>query len=144
MSATPPPLAKVVGPAERTLQALLQAQLARAGLGIPEWTVLTFLGGPRPLGHETLIEQLDHDRIADSGQASALLDAMAARGLIAPVDGGLAITAAGSEVFLPLRTRVANIVATLVEGIPASDLDATQRTLDLVARRATGLLGDAS
>ncbi len=107
--------------------------------------MLTFLSGSDPLGRDRLLERLDHGRIAGPGEAPALVEAMVARGLIAPVGGGLTTTAAGQEVFLPLRARVAGITATLVEGIPVDDLEATQRTLDHVTRRAAGLLAaDAS
>lgn len=57
---TPSPLTRHLGQAERTLQAPLQAQLARPGLS----------------------------------EATALVEAMEGRGLIAPAEGGPAITAA--------------------------------------------------
>lgn len=137
---TPLPLTKHVGQAERTLQALLQVQLARFDLGFPEWTVLTFLSGSGPLDRAQLVERIVGGRIAGSGEAPALVDAMATSGLIAPVEGGLAITAAGREVFLPLRAAVERITATLVEDVPEADLEATRRTLEAVTRRAAQFL----
>ncbi len=142
---TPPPLTKHMGQAERTLQAPLQAQLTQSNLSFPEWTVLTFLGGPGPLDRAQLIERLHRARIAGPSEAPALIDAMAAQGLIAPAEGGLAITAAGLEVYLPLRETVERVTATLVEDVPEADLEATPRTLEAVTRRADQLLAaDAS
>jgi hypothetical protein len=61
---TPPPLTKHVGQAERTLQALLQAQLVRFDLRFPEWTVLTFLSGSGPLDRAQLGKRIVGGRIA--------------------------------------------------------------------------------
>lgn len=40
-----PPITRFIGEAERTLQALLQRQLEKAGMSFPEWVALTVLSG---------------------------------------------------------------------------------------------------
>ena len=137
----PPPLTKHGGQSERTLQTLLQAQLASSGLGFPEWTVLTFLGAPGQLDGARLASA----RIASRRETPILIDAMIGRGLIAFTDAGLTVTAAGLDVYAPLRTVVERITARLVEEVPEADLEATRRTLEAVTRRADQLLAvDAS
>ena len=43
------PITRFIGEAERTLQALLQRQLQKAGVSFPEWVALTILSAG-PLG----------------------------------------------------------------------------------------------
>lgn len=40
-----PHITRLIGEAERTLQALLQRQLEKAGMSFPEWVALTVLSG---------------------------------------------------------------------------------------------------
>ncbi|WP_454623399.1 hypothetical protein [Brucella anthropi] len=40
-----PHITRLIGEAERTLQALLQRQLEKAGMSFPEWFALTVLSG---------------------------------------------------------------------------------------------------
>src|SRR5919108_660266 len=51
-------LTRDIGEAERTLRALLERQLAGAGLSFPEWAVLSFLDGA-PLDRGKLVRALE-------------------------------------------------------------------------------------
>ena len=66
-----PPLTRDIGQAERTLQALLQHQLAPSNLTFPQWAVLTFLTGAGPLGQNTLIDLLNKGKIVASNEAKS-------------------------------------------------------------------------
>lgn len=135
-----PPLTRYVGTAERTLQALLETELGRAGLSFPEWTVLTFLNSAGALAREQLAAALASGLIAGRKEADALIGAMIGKGLIAAGDGGLSIAVAGAEIYLPVRKAVESITTGLTEGIPEVDLATTRRTLEALTRRAAALL----
>lgn len=136
----PQPLTKTVGKAERTLQRLLATQLEQAGISFAEWTVLVFLSGPAALPRTDLVAALAHGQIADDQAAERLLSAMENKGLIVVADTAVALTDAGKTLFLPLREQVQALTSGLVEGIAIEDLEATNRTLTLVAARAEMLL----
>lgn len=137
---TPPPLTKHLGKAERTLQALLSVQLKRADLTFPEWTVLTFLNGAGRLEKDDLLKALSNGKIVDYQDAGSLITSMVVKGLIEPQAGGMGITTLGKQLYVPVRSTVESITASLVHGISADDIEATQRTLEIVTQRAAHLL----
>ncbi|MDD5565030.1 MAG: hypothetical protein PHQ91_15055 [Thermoanaerobaculaceae bacterium] len=146
-----PALTRDIGQAERALRALLEVQLVEAGLSFPGWTVLVFLDGAGSLTRAELIgRQLAGHVAPDAAMARSALDDLLSAGLLAPagdggaeVDGGdarLAATAAGEAVFRRVRQAVAGITGELYGDLPAADLEATQRTLAVIARRAEARL----
>lgn len=134
-----PPITRVIGTAERHLQALLARELNAAGLSFGEWTVLTFLSAG-PLAAGEVKRRLAAGQIAVGAAGAKLLERMTERQLIEPNDGVLSATAAGQQCVSPVRDRVGQIVGTLLDGVDADDLAATTRTLNLLAERAGAAL----
>jgi hypothetical protein len=130
-------LTRDIGEAERTLRALLERQLAGAGLSFPEWAVLSFLDGA-PLDRGELVRrQLRGSVVRDLGEAESTVDGLLASGLVAPRSGdALGLTDAGEARYQPVRQQVGRITDGLYRGLPAADVEATHRTLAEVARRA--------
>ena len=128
-------LSKDIGRTERTLRALLDRHLDDAGLSFPEWVAFVFLDdGPLPAG-EIVRRQLD-GHVATEAGARAAVDGLVAGGLVAPTDGGLALTADGEARFRPVEQAIARVGREIWAGLDTADLDATRRTLDEVTRRA--------
>ena len=122
---TTPALTRDIGQAERTMHALLERLLDEAGLSFAEWTVLNFLDG-------------------DAGQLAPADEAHGA-GVSGNDDEDLRLapTAAGEAVYRPVRRTVARISDELYGDLPPADLEATQRTLAEVTRRANARLAAA-
>ena len=143
-------LTRDIGQAERTMRALLERLLDEAGLSFPEWTVLIFLDGAGPLTLSELVRRQVDGRVAPEAEARAAVEGLLSRGLLVPADeargaggsGGdgedpqLAPTTTGEAVYWPVRRTVARITDELYGDLPQADLDATQRTLAEVYRRA--------
>ena len=153
MTTSPALTGRDIGQAEKATRALLDRLLEEAGLSFPEWTVLFSLDGAGPLAHSELVRRLVHGRVAPEPAARATVDRLRSSGLLAPVDqtqdadeagGGqeprLALTAAGEARYRPVRRAVARITEELYGDLPAADLEATQRTLAEVTRRANARL----
>lgn len=157
MSATPPPpLARALGTAERSVRALLERQLGSAGLSFPEWTVLTVLDGGGPLPARRLVQaQLGGKVVPDAVAAEATVERLCSSGLLTagaaaetavaasddtPDGPALAATAAGEAAYRPVRQAVDRITNELFRDLPPADVEATRRTLTEVTRRAEALL----
>ncbi len=133
------PLTRYIGEAERTLQALLQRQLRRAGLSFSEWVAMTILSGAASLPASRLLEAVAGARVVAPGKESGLVDELVTRGLVRGEDE-LALTDKGLELFRPLRSNVGQITAGLLEDLPDSDVEATRRVLETITVRASRLL----
>lgn len=131
-----PPLTRVVGQAERTLQSLLHAQLRAAAMSFPEWAAFTHLNDAGTLGFGRLAETLENGRIVAPGEGARVIGEMAEAGWIARDGAGVSISAAGAARYRPLRERVQALTSELVADLPAPDVDATRRTLETITRRA--------
>ena len=142
-----PILTREIGRAERAMRALLERQLATAGLSFPAWTVFVLLDGG-PLPRETIVaRQLDNHVVPTAAEARASVEGLLAARLIAPVngpDGPLACTPAGEALYRPIRDAVTPISQTLHRYLPVEDVEATRRTLAEIARRASELLASGS
>ena len=155
---TTPALARDIGQAERTMRALLEQLLDEAGLSFPEWTVLNFLDGAGPLARSELAQRQVKGRVVPEAAARATVDGLQSRGLLAPADDAqgagwaddvgedprLAPTAAGEAIYRPARRTVTRITDELYVDLPPADLEATDRTLAEVTRRANAWLAAAS
>lgn len=139
----PPPITRDIGEAERTLRAVLQTQLDAAGLSFPEWTTFVTLDVAGPLTPAEVIERQVVGQVAPADEAEAAIDRLVSAGLL---DGGprLAPTAAGDALYQPIRQRVNGISRRIYGDLPAGDLDATQRTLAEIARRAREVLAEVA
>ena len=152
-------LTRDIGQAERAMRALLEAQLREADLAFPEWTVLVHLDGAGPLTAAQLVQrQLAGRVVAEESAARGTVDRLRSAGLLGPVgegdgtDGGardgatsqLAPTEAGGAVYRRLRRAVSRITDELYGDLPPADLEATQRTLTELTRRANARLTDST
>lgn len=157
MTTTPILTGRDIGEAERATRALLDKLLDEAGLSFPEWTVLFTLDGTGPLAGDALVHrQVGGHVVPDAAAARATIDALRSAGLLASTptgeahrtggaagdreDAPLAITAAGEAIYRPIRLAVSRITDELYGDLPPADLEATQRTLAEVARRANARL----
>lgn len=150
MTATPP-LTRDIGQAERSLRALLDRRLGRAGLSFPQWTVLVFLDHAEALSADELAARMVAGRVASEPDARVTVERLRASGMLAPVQNDLAdgageaprltTTAAGRATYEPVHRDVTGIVEDLFANLPPDDLEATHRTLEEVARRANTRLG---
>lgn len=135
----PIPLTRFIGEAERTLQAVLQRQLERAGLSFAEWVALTILAGAGSLPRSGLIGAIGSARVVAAGVEGALVESMIQKGLVR-TGAELSLAEHGLAVFQPLRSAVREITATLVHDVHSQDLETARRVLETVTKRAAQLL----
>ncbi|KYB44935.1 hypothetical protein AB664_16475 [Brucella anthropi] len=79
-----PPITRFIGEAERTLQALLQRQLEKAGMSFPEWVALTILSGGQ-LTAEGLVQTIADARVVVPGREMTVVDDLIGKELVARV-----------------------------------------------------------
>ncbi len=131
-----PPLTRNIGQAERALQALLVQHLAPTRTTFAEWAALTLLYGAGRMSAEQLGGALAKGNIAGADEAVALINSLVQKGTIGAEAGALVLTPQGERFYEPLRAKIAQATDALFTEIAPEDIDATRRTLDLVARRA--------
>lgn len=135
---TSPSITRFIGEAERTLQALLRHQLQQVGMTFAQWVAMTVLsGGPLPVTRFT--EAIAAARVVPAGEELQVADDLVEKGFVA---GGseISMTERGLDVFRPLRGRVSDLTTSLVAEMPADDLAATRRVLEILTHRATQML----
>lgn len=133
-----PPITRYIGEAERTLQALLQRQLQKAGLSFPQWVALTILSGA-PLTREGLAEAIADARLVLPGSEMSVVDDLVANDFVA-MGQTLTITRNGFDLFQPLRDNVRGITSSLLADVPGDDLTIARRVLETLTGRAAELL----
>lgn len=135
----PPALTRDLGEAERSVRAVLQTRLNRTGLSFPEWTTLVTLDVGGPLTRTEVIERQVAGQVASAVDAEAAIDRLVADGLLAD-ELELRLTGAGEATYRPIRQDVNRLTQTIFGDLPAGDLEATQRTLQVIASRARQVL----
>ncbi|RSC37115.1 hypothetical protein EGT36_07440 [Agrobacterium sp. FDAARGOS_525] len=133
-----PPITRFIGVAERTLQALLQRQLQKAGMSFPEWVALTILSGGQ-LTAEGLAQAIADARVVVPGREMTVVDDLIGKELVARGQN-LSMTQRGLDVFQPLRDSVRGVTSRLVADVPSDDLAVTRRVLETLTSRAVELL----
>lgn len=133
-----PPITRYIGEAERTLQALLQRQLQKAGLSFPQWVALTILSGA-PLTREGLARAIADARLVLPGSEMGVVDDLVAEDFVA-LGQNLTITRKGLDLFQPLRDNVRGISSGLLADVSSDDLIVTRRVLETLTSRAAELL----
>ncbi|MFB8342729.1 hypothetical protein ACWGNA_25760 [Brucella cytisi] len=133
-----PPITRFIGEAERTLQALLQRQLQKAGMSFPEWVALTILSGGQ-LTAEGLAQAITDARVVVPGREMTVVDDLIGKELVARGQN-LSMTQRGLDVFQPLRDSVRGVTSRLVADVPSDDLVVTRRVLETLTSRAVELL----
>jgi DNA-binding MarR family transcriptional regulator len=133
-----PPITRFIGEAERTLQALLQRQLQKAGMTFPEWVALTLLSGGQ-LSKEGLAQAIAGARVVAPGSEMTLVNDLIGKELVARGQN-LSMTQRGLNVFQPLRDSMRCVTSRLAAGVSSDDLAVTRRVLETVTSRAVELL----
>ena len=148
---TGPFLTRDVGQAERSMRALLDAQLTDRHLSFAEWTVLAFLGDG-PARRSDLVRRQVAGHVALEPAAAAAVDRLLAAHLVQPLsptpddpagDPPLRVTTSGAAVVGPLSETIRELTRQLHAGLSPADVEVTRRTLAHLARRAQALAGGA-
>lgn len=132
---------RVIGQAEKTLNAILARQLAGTGLSEPQWVILTLAvtsGGTADRDRFTgmVAEAL---KISEAGAQAAIADMVAARWL--QITGpAVAVTGSGRQLHGKIGATVAGITQRLWGDLPAGDLATAGRVLAIITERANAEL----
>jgi DNA-binding MarR family transcriptional regulator len=144
VSSHPPFSTQVIGQAEKTLNAILQRQLAGTGLTEPQWITLTLTaatGGS--VGRSQLAGRVAGAlKVSEADAQVRITELAAARLLRAPADEGspVRLTDAGQQLFGRIRAAIAEITERLWGDLPAEDLATAGRVLSIVTARASAEL----
>ncbi|QTI66976.1 hypothetical protein [Gordonia polyisoprenivorans] len=123
---------QLIGETEKGLNAVLRRILQGTGLSEPEWVVLRLAVGNDAGGDlGALVAHKTH--LAD---ARELVEALAGRGLVA----GNTASARGRALVAEKLREIAEVTASIWEGLDAGDVAATERTLQVIAARSRALL----
>lgn len=126
---------QLIGQTEKTLNALLATAL-RDRLTEPQWVTLRL--AHQLQGEVSSTDQLAHE-VADRarfGDAPALVAALTADGLLAqgrPTERGTAL-------YTEIRAETTELSAPLFADLPAEDVAATERVLNVVLTRARAVM----
>jgi DNA-binding MarR family transcriptional regulator len=145
VSSHPPFSTQVIGQAEKTLNAILQRELAGTGLTEPQWITLTLTaasGGSIDQG-QLAARVAGALKVSEADAQARITELAAARLLQAPADEGspVLLTEAGQQLFGRVRAAVTEITERLWGDLPAEDLAAAGRVLSIVTARANTELG---
>ena len=129
---------------ERTMSAVLRSHLAQRGVEPETWYALKLVavGGPR-LARASLVRDLEGSRGMDAATVRALLDRLAADGLLAG-DDTVDLTEEGTARFESLRDYVLGATAELLGEFDQRDVETTVRTLKAITRHTEQQAGSAA
>src|SRR5215471_16971258 len=135
MSTYPVLSTRVIGQAEKTLNAILGQQLAGTGLTEPQWVILTLAvtsGGTA--GHEAFTHMTSDALKISETQARALIgDLVAAQQLqITGEPPAVTVTGPARELHSRISIAVADITQRLWGDLPAGDLATAGRVLAII------------
>ena len=144
MSTYPTLSPRVIGQAEKTLNAILGRQLAGTGLTEPRWVILTLAvtsGGTA--GREAFTRIVsDALKISETEARAHIADMVAAQQLqVAGEPPAVTATGAARQLHSRIGTATADIVQRLWGDLPAEDLATTGRVLAIITDRANARLG---
>jgi hypothetical protein len=143
MSTYPSLSTRVIGQTEKTLNAILDRELAGTGLTESQWVILTLAvtsGGT--VERDQFTHQVSGALKISGAEAQARVDEMvAAQQLQAPGAGSaLTVTQAARELHGRIRTVIAEITERLWGDLPAEDLATAGRVLSIITERANAQL----
>jgi len=142
MSANPTFGTRLIGQTEKTLNAILDRQLAGTGLTEPQWLTLAVMsGGPVERG-QFAARVADAVKLSDADVQARISELAAAELLDAAGDDGstIAVTDAGKQLHARIRGVVAEITERLWGDLPTEDLATAGRVLATVLERANAEL----
>jgi hypothetical protein len=134
---------RVIGQAEKTLNAILGRQLAGSGLTEPQWVILTLAvtsGGrvDRDQFTRTVAGAL---KISEADAQAHIAGMLAAQRLeITGADSAVTVTGAAEQLHGQIRAAVAGITQRLWGDLPADDLATAGRVLTIITERANAEL----
>ncbi len=137
---------RVIGQAEKTMNAILDRLLAGPGLTEAQWIALTLTaGGAGPAGRGQLVAEVADGLKIDAARAQAHVDSLAAAGLVRDHGDGapVRLTAAGEQVYRQIRAATAQVIQRLWGDLPAEDLATAGRVLSIITERAGAELAGA-
>jgi hypothetical protein len=134
---------RVIGQAEKTLNAILGRQLAGTGLTEPQWVILTLAvtsGGPVDRDQFTHMVA-DALKISEADAQAHVAGMVAAQRLeITGADAAVTVTGAVRQLHSQIREAVAGITQRLWGDLPAGDLATAGRVLTIITERANAEL----
>jgi len=138
---------RIIGQAEKTLNAILFRLLAGPGLTEAQWITLTLNdAGGGATGRGQLVAQVAHGLKVSEAQAREVLASLVAAQLVQDPGndlGPVRLTATGAQVFGQIRGAVTEITDRLWRDLPASDLATAGRVLSIITERASAELASA-
>lgn len=146
MSNQPPLTPRVIGQAEKTMNAILDRLLAGPGLTEAQWIILTLTaGGAGSTGRGQLVAKVADGLKTDAARAQAHVASLAAAGLVQdPGDGSpVRLTAVGEQVYGQIRAATTQVTQRLWGDLPAEDLATAGRVLTIITERASAELTGA-
>ena len=138
MSTYPPLSTRVIGQTEKTLNAILDRQLAGTGLTEPQWVILTLAvtsGGT--VERDQFTRQVAGALKSGAAEAQAHIAGMVAARQLQAAGGGSAVTVtdAAPQLHGRIRTVVTEITQRLWGDLPAEDLATAGRVLAIITER---------
>jgi hypothetical protein len=132
---------RVIGQAEKTLNAILARQLVGTGLAEPDWVILTLAAtSGEPPGRDQFTRTVaDALKISEAG-ARARIGAMVTAQQLQITGEGVTVTGAALQVHERIRAATAGITQQLWGDLPAGDLATAGRVLAIITERANAEL----
>jgi hypothetical protein len=134
---------RVIGQAEKTLNAILDRQLAGTGLTEPQWVILTLAvtsGGPVDRDQFTRMVA-DALKISGADAQARVVGLVAAQRLeITGAGSVVTVTGAAQQLHSQIREAVVGITQRLWGDLPVGDLATAGRVLTIITERANAEL----
>ena len=143
MADTDIPFQRLVGQTEKTLNAILDKQLAGT-VSEQQWVALVVIARGGPVGRDQAVAQVARALKTDQRGAADHIAALAAQGLVGTGPSGTAVTADGQRLIDRVQAQVGEITRRLWGDIPAADMAVVRRVLGTVLKRAESELSAAS
>src|SRR3954447_25755961 len=148
MSTTPAFGAALLGQTEKTLNVILDRELAGTGLDEHLWITLTLAvtAGGTPLDRDQLAGRVAGGlKVTDEQAQARIAELIAANLLEAPMGDqpGVRVTETGQELHRCIRTAIGDITQRLWGDLPVDDLNTAGRVLSTVLDRANAELAVA-
>ncbi|MBV9450622.1 MAG: hypothetical protein JO345_32505 [Streptosporangiaceae bacterium] len=147
MSSYPSFSARVIGQTEKTLNAILDRQLAGTGLTEPQWVILTLaVTGGGTFERDAFVREVAGALKISEAQAQASIDDLIVAQLLRAhgESATLIVTDAARQLHSRIRTVVTEITERLWGDLPAEDLATAGRVLSIITERANAELGRQS
>jgi len=137
MSATPTFSPQLIGQTEKTLNAILDRQLAGAALSEPQWVTLTLAAMTgEPVDRGQLVARVARAAKFSEPDVQAHVTALADAGLLdVSGDGRASVTDAGKQLHAQIRATNTELTERLWGDLPAEDLATAARVPATVLER---------